>query len=438
MPNLLTLILALLFLCHANASSAMELLKTEERQQAPQNVCFKHGLWFDGKSFRRRMYCSVSGVLSDRKPDHIDQIVDLHGHFVVPPYGDAHEHNFDNVSRTPGVVARYLTDGIYYAQGMTDITRGAQAVAAAGLVNTPRSVDVTYAHGGLTAVDGHPKEVYESIANGFYFPSTPAQRSLVIASHQVAGQAYWEIDSVADLDAKWPQILASKPDLIKIFLSNSEHYTPDSHRHPVLGDGLDPALVPLITARAHSAGLKVAAHVDTATDYHLALVGGVDEMGHLPGYGIRASSDLSQFRISDADIALSAARHIRVQATAGVDVDANTPVQDLKARQYSQRDNLRRLKAAGVQILVGSDHYGEDSVHEADYLQSLGVWSNVELLRMWSVETPQAIFPHRHIGGLKPGYEASFLVLSASPLKDWAVMHSIIDRWKQGVKIEIH
>lgn len=409
----------------------------EAQQQTSLNICFTHGRWFDGKTFRRHMYCSVGGLLSDHKPSHIDKTVDLHSHFVVPPYGDAHEHNFDNVSRTPAVVAKYLRDGIFYAQGMTDITRGAEAVVAAHLVNTARSVDVTYAHGGLTAVDGHPKEVYESIANGFYYPSTPEQRSLVINSHRLAGQAYWEIDSAADLEAKWPQILASKPDLIKIFLSNSEHYTPDSHRHPILGDGLDPALVPLITARAHAAGLKVAAHVDTAADYHFALVGGVDEMGHLPGYGIRASSDLTKFRISDADIALSAARHIKVQATAGIDVDANTPQRDLKARQSSQRDNLTRLKAAGVPILIGSDHYGEDSRHEADYLHSLGVWSNVELLRMWSVDTPQTIFPHRAIGELRPGYEASFLVLSANPLKHWSASHLIVDRWKQGVYIDL-
>jgi hypothetical protein len=89
----------------------------------------------------------------------------------------------------------------------------------------------------------------------------------------------------------------------------------------------------------------------------------------------------------------------------------------------------------GVPI-VGSDHYGEDSLHEADYLHSLGIWSNIELLRMWSVETPQVIFPHRAIGGLKPGYEASFLILAASPLKDWSATHLIVDLCKQGVRIE--
>jgi imidazolonepropionase-like amidohydrolase len=182
--------------------------------------------------------------------------------------------------------------------------------------------------------------------------------------------------------------------------------------------------------------LKVAAHVDTATDYHIALVGDVDEMGHLPGYGIRADEPLTRYHLSDADIVLSAQHHIKVQATAGIYVDDNISEADLKHRQESQIDNLRRLKGAGVPILIGSDHYGQDSQHEADYLHSLGLWNNREMLVMWSVTTPQAIFPKRKIGALKDGYEASFLVLSSNPLDDWQAVHRIADRWKQGHHLE--
>jgi hypothetical protein len=109
MPTLFTPLLTLLLFCRSLSPASPEVPKAA-RLQTPQNICFKHGRWFDGKTFRRRMYCSVGGILSDRKPGHLDGIVDLHGHFVVPPYGDAHEHNFDNVSRTPGVVSKYLHD----------------------------------------------------------------------------------------------------------------------------------------------------------------------------------------------------------------------------------------------------------------------------------------------------------------------------------------
>ncbi len=396
-------------------------------------IHFIHGQWFDGAAFVPTDFYVESGVLTPH-PSSLAHLrtVDLHNHFVVPPFGDAHEHNFDSLSNTPAVVAQYLRDGIFYAQGMTDVLAGSVAVSIAGLVNTPGTVDVTYAHGALTAVNGHPKEVYESLVNGFYYPATPAQRAIVLASHLRESQAYWEIDSPADLEEKWPFILAGRPDLIKVILSDSEHYNPDSHLHPVLGKGLDPALVPLIVARAHAAGLKVAAHIDTAHDFHVAVTAGVDELGHLPGYGLNAADDPATVHLTDSDIALCAAQHCRLQATAGIFVDDHTAPADLASRRRSQLDNLTRLKAAGIPILIGSDHYGQDSLHEAAYLQSLGLWSPLELLRMWSVTTPQAIFPKRRIGQLEPGFEASFLVLAANPLLDFNATHTILDRWKQG------
>ena len=55
--------------------------------------------------------------------------------------------------------------------------------------------------------------------------------------------------------------------------------------------GLDPRLVPLIVNKAHAAGLRVSAHVDTVTDYRIALKAGVDEMAHLPGYYVGLEED---------------------------------------------------------------------------------------------------------------------------------------------------
>ena len=176
-----------------------------------------NGLWFDGTTFVKQDFY-VEGQYLTQHPDERRSYatVDLHGGYVVPPYGDAHEHNFDGLFGTDAVVKQYLADGIFYAQGMTDTTVGAAETVKAGLVNTPTSVDVTYAHGGLTGVNGHPKEVYEALAHGFNYPRTDEQRQIVIAGTMRAGGAYWEIKDTADLDAKWPLIVASKPDLIKV------------------------------------------------------------------------------------------------------------------------------------------------------------------------------------------------------------------------------
>ena len=93
------------------------------------------------------------------------------------------------------------------------------------------------------------------------------------------------------------------------------------------------------------------------------------------------------------------------------------------------------MKKHGVRVIVGSDSYRNTSVPEAMYLASLGVYTNGELLRMWSDVTPRAIFPNRRIGKLAPGYEASFLVLDRDPLADFANVKSIRLRVKQGMII---
>ena len=47
---------------------------------------------------------------------------------------------------------------------------------------------------------------------------------------------------------------------------------------------------------------------------------------------------------------------VAVQPTAGIYTDDRTPLPDLKVRQTTQRDNLGRLRPAGVSVLIGSDH----------------------------------------------------------------------------------
>jgi hypothetical protein len=410
-----------------------------EGQEAPaaRTTHFIGGRWFDGRGFVATDFYAVGGVLSHRRPKVVDETVDLKGGFVVPPFGDAHEHNFDSVENTPAVVQSYLRDGVFYAQGMTDITSGSKEVVKARLVNTPASVDVTYAHGSLTGFKGHPHEVYEQYALGFYtFPLTAEQKEKIAASTIRLGDAYWEVSTVAQLDAIWPKVLAAKPDLIKIILVDSSN-TGEDPANPPLGKGLSAALIAPVVLRAHAAGLKVAAHVDTAADFHNALVGGVDEMAHLPGYYVPAGSPPALTRLSDGDVALAARRRVKVIATAGIEVTEKTSAEERLGIRTAELDNLTRLKSAGVTILVGSDWYGSDTQHEIGYLHDLGVWSNAELLTMYAVSTPKDIFPKRKIGELKPGYEASFLVLGGDPLTDWSAMGQIQERWKQGGRLQV-
>ena len=83
-------------------------------------------------------------------------------------------------------------------------------------------------------------------------------------------------------------------------------------------------------------------------------------------------------------------------------------------------------------LAVGSDAYRTTAVPEAMYLRSLRVFSNAELLDMWTRATPKAIFPARKIGELRPEFEASFLVLAGDPVLDFTNTTRILLRVKQG------
>jgi len=90
------------------------------------------------------------------------------------------------------------------------------------------------------------------------------------------------------------------------------------------------------------------------------------------------------------------------------------------------------LRAAGVRLALGSDTYRDDSALEAEYLATLGVFTPLELVRLWSEATPQAIYPKRRIGCLADGCEASFLALAGDPSADFASTKRIVLRVKDG------
>jgi imidazolonepropionase-like amidohydrolase len=71
------------------------------------------------------------------------------------------------------------------------------------------------------------------------------------------------------------------------------------------------------------------------------------------------------------------------------------------------------------------------------YIAKLGVFTNLEILKMWCEDTPRSIFPRRRIGHVRKGYEASFLALDGDPLEDIIRTKNIRLRFKQGHLINL-
>jgi hypothetical protein len=395
---------------------------------AARDRAFVNGRVFNGQRFiAEPLYVTADGLFSRSRPSDAE-VVDLAGRYVIPPFGEGHNHNTDSEQ----AIDLYLKAGIFYVSNPNSHPSARSTLHPR--FNSPAGVDVQLAGGGLTATGGHPIFVVQrNIDRGMW---TQADGD---------GAFYHAIDSADDLARKWPAILAGRPDFIKIYLLYSEEFARRRNDPASIGwRGLDPALVPLIVQRAKASGLRVAAHVETAADFRAAVRGGVDSVAHLPGFRPSLTErpfypNLDAHRLTAADAGEAAQRRVTVVTTVGELLEATerglrgfTPP-DSEAFRALIRGNLSLLKAAGVSIAFGSDDYGGTSEAEARTIGTLGLFSPLEILQMWSVVTPTMIFPTRKIADLEPGYEASFLVLDGDPTRSVDYLFRIVTRVKQGV-----
>lgn len=398
--------------------------------QSQTSYEFRNGYWFDGKSFAIKTFYSTGGILASKRPARVDAVIDLTGKYVIPPLAEAHNHNLGGANGLEAQIAMYLRDGVFYSKNLHYVRDFTSPIL--DKVNTASSVDVAYAHGGLVASGGHAVDLYEKLYDRGVFRGWKKE--------DLDTRAFFIIDNENELDRKWPQILAGKPDFIKTYLEYSEEYEKRKDDPRYYGHrGLNPALLKSIVTRAHKAGLRVSTHIESAADFHNALVAGVDEIAHLPGYQIPAGEDAIRYRISDEDARLAGRKNIFVVTTTllSLGLSRNDP-QRLRMIQDNQIHNLKTLARHRVKIALGSDTINATSLAEAMNVYALKVFDNLTLLKLLCENTPRTIFPKRKIGLLKDGYEASFLALEGNPLDDFMSVKRIGLRFKQGVIIHLY
>src|SRR5450755_2454583 len=81
---------------------------------------FVNGRWWTGKEYTSRTFYSVNGVLSSRSAGAVDETIDLHGGWVIPPLAEGHNHWIEP-KKADEYIACYLADGVYYVRDMTNI-----------------------------------------------------------------------------------------------------------------------------------------------------------------------------------------------------------------------------------------------------------------------------------------------------------------------------
>lgn len=422
---------------------------------APKHYEFVNGRWFDGREFQEATFYTVDGRLTKTKPAVVDERIDLKGGYAVPPFGEAHNHNVEGPWDLDAVAMRYLRDGVYYVKNPNSIREFTSQIA--GRINKPSSIDVVFANAGLTASGGHPAPLYEHMLREARYRAVIGE----VSPGWFNDRGYVVIDSPEDLQRKWSSVVEGKPDFIKVFLVHSEDLASREHEDRSHGRrGLDPELVPSIVARAHQARLRVAAHVETAGDFRLALSAGVDEIVHVPGWMLEPADQDTAMMLTDEDARLAAKAGVIVTTT----TVAMKPAEGGHGRHAPHHDphgahshgghafsmdaevwqratavqshNIRMLHRHGVTLAIGSDH-AETSLAEAVHLHELGIFDNLTLLKLWCENTPRSIFPDRKIGSLTDGFEASFLVLRDNPIERFEAVMQIDYRMKQGHTVTV-
>jgi hypothetical protein len=183
---------------------------------SPERIALVNGRWFNGTEFEPRTMYSIDARFASRRPDRIDRTLDLSGSWIVPPFGEAHNHNIDGAveERSRQALARYLVDGVFYVkiQGNYPLSEELRRQLP---MNRPDGPDVLLAQAFVTATGGTPIQLHEDVLlpQGYYPGMT---------KDQLRDRLYVTIDSAAELKEKWPHILTLNPDFIKANLWAAE------------------------------------------------------------------------------------------------------------------------------------------------------------------------------------------------------------------------
>ena len=253
------------------------------------SVAWARGQWFDGTGFVPGTRWSVDGVFVERRPARIDRVVDLAERHVVPAFGDAHHHGIDSGQGIDDKIAAFLEAGHLLREESERDPGPAHARGA------PQVEPARHDRRGVLQRRAHrERRPPRAAARLSRFASAS---SAGLKAEEMENRAYFVIDDEADLEAKWPAILAGKPDFIKTFLLFSEEF--EKRREvPNVAQGARPRRCsPRSCARRMRSGLRVSTHVDTAADFRHAVEAGVDEINHLPQPDPRFSPDLSAYVI---------------------------------------------------------------------------------------------------------------------------------------------
>ncbi len=397
---------------------------------------FQNGQVWTGKIFSPATFWTVGGKITFKKPAQpAAETFDLTEKWVVPAFGDAASQNFDGSMSLDFVIKNHLEEGFFYAAQLGNSQKARAEMAQK--VNAPDGPDVLFSNGPITCPSGEPSGQIELRALQTAYPSDWEKRVNAANRNPILfDDGYFFVENEENLNAKWPKILAMKPDFLLVSLRDA--------KNEARKGSIRPEMAKIIAKRAHKAKLRVFANIETADDFRAGLEAGVDGFVNLPGaiWDGKKEAERARFELLPADIKKAKKKkvfvvptYVRSQSLVG-EMTADGQFFTDTARQRRVREvqkiNLRRLAEAGVPLALGVDEATKSTRSEVMYLQQLGALTNEQILRALCETTPTVLFPKRKIGALKEGFEGNFVALTGPPLANLLNTRRIELAVKQG------
>jgi imidazolonepropionase-like amidohydrolase len=339
-----------------------------------------------------------------------DEVVDAGGGTVLPGLIDAHVH------LVPGALQQSLTFGVTTVLDM--FSKPGLVAESKRQAARPDVADVRSSGVGATAPDGHPSLMYAP------FPTLTAaeEAERFVADRIAEGSDYLKIFS--GVGGLWPS--------------------------------LDSATITALVTAAHARGLLVVAHVSSAAGVEQVVSPGVDVMAHVP-----ADAELDDAlvgRIAEAGIAVGptlATIENTLGEPGGAAVEDDPRLAEALGEAWARRltagapitgrrlpyawaeNNVRRLAAAGVTVLAGTDApnpgtgFGASLHRELELLVRCGLSPEQALAAATSA--PARVFGLADRGGVAVGQRADLVLVSGDPLGDITETRAIERIWRGGV-----
>ncbi len=363
----------------------------------------------------------IASVGRPRKVPAGAELVDGSGMTLLPGLIDSHTHTFGAALRQALIFGVTTELDMFTEHHMAAIMRGEQAAGGAA-----GRADLFSAGTLVTAPGGHGTEY-----------------GMVIPTIEGPGQAQ------AFVDAR----LAEGSDYIKIVYDDGRAYGMSS---PTISKETMAAVI----AAAHKRGKLAVVHIGTLEGARDAIESGADGLVHLfldKPMDAAFAADIARHRAfviptltvlgsvtGAAGGAALAEEPELAQALSAADVvnlKKTFPVRTKTTLAYAHaEESVRKLQAAKVPILAGSDApnpgtlHGATIHHEMELLVRAGMTPLEALAAATAVPAARFKLPDR--GGIARGKRADLLLVHGDPTTDIRATRRIARIWKQGVPVD--